>query len=172
MEIRALRRSDDRSAFRSGDSDLDRFLQKYAGQNQFRHHLGVTYVAVEGDHIAGYATVAPGHIEVEDLPVARRRRLPRYPLPILRLARLAVGESFRGRGLGRPLLRFVLALAVQMSADLGCVGIVVDAKPGALSFYSQFGFIPLEVVRGHSCTRPPATSMFLPVAEIEAARSD
>jgi len=96
MEIRALRRSDDRSVFRSGDPDLDRFLQKYAGQNQFRHHLGATYVAVEGDHIAGYATVAPGHIEVEDLPVARRRRLPRYPLPILRLARLAVDESFRG----------------------------------------------------------------------------
>jgi hypothetical protein len=36
-----------RTAFRSGDPDLDRFLVKYAGQNQFRHHIGTSYVAVE-----------------------------------------------------------------------------------------------------------------------------
>ena len=42
MEIRALRNTDDRTTFRSGDADLDRFLAKYAGQNQFRHHIGVT----------------------------------------------------------------------------------------------------------------------------------
>ena len=71
MEIRALRESDDRSAFQSGDPDLDRFLRKYAGQNQFRHHIGATYVAVERDRVAGYVTVAPGHIEIEDLPVAQ-----------------------------------------------------------------------------------------------------
>ena len=48
MEVRALRATDDRTTFRSGDPDLDRFLAKYAAQNQFRHHIGTTYVAVEG----------------------------------------------------------------------------------------------------------------------------
>jgi hypothetical protein len=46
--------------FRSGDVDLDRFLERYAGQNQFRHHVGTTYVAVETGRIIGYVTVAPG----------------------------------------------------------------------------------------------------------------
>jgi len=41
MQIRALSESDDRSRFRSGDPDLDRFLQRFAGQNQFRHYVGV-----------------------------------------------------------------------------------------------------------------------------------
>ena len=45
MEIRALRPTDDRSSFQSGDEALDRFFHQYAGQNQFRHHLGITYVA-------------------------------------------------------------------------------------------------------------------------------
>jgi GNAT superfamily N-acetyltransferase len=171
MEIRALRASDDRSTFRSGDPDLDAFLQKYAGQNQFRHHIGTTYVAVEGDRIAGYATVAPGHIEIEDLRAAHRKKLPRYPLPVLRLARLAVDESFRKRGLGRQLLRFVLGLALRMAEDFGCAGIVVDAKPGAVSFYEQYGFAPLEVVEGASLARPQATPMFLPLSEIKAASS-
>jgi GNAT superfamily N-acetyltransferase len=112
MEIRALRESDDRTVFRSGDADLDRFLHKYAGQNQFRRHIGATYVAVEGDRVVGYATVAPGHMEIAELSPALRKNLPRYPLPILRLARLAVDDSFRGRGIGRQLLRFVLELAL------------------------------------------------------------
>ena len=169
IEIRALRESDDRSRFHSGDPDLDRFLEKYAGQNQFRHHTGVTYVAVDDDRIMGYATVAPGHLEIQALPPARRKKLPRYPLPILRLARLAVDESSRGQGLGKQLLRFVLGLAMQMAGDLGCAGVVVDAKPGAIAFYQQFGFAPLEVVEGISPARPQPSAMFLPVSEIAAA---
>ncbi len=77
MEIRALRPSDDRSAFRSGEEDLDRFLHRYAGQNQFRHHLGVTYVAVDAGRVLGFATVAPRHVEIEELPERERTRRSR-----------------------------------------------------------------------------------------------
>lgn len=170
MEIRVLRTSDDRATFRSGDPDLDRFLHKYAGQNQFRHHIGTTYVAAEGDRILGYATVAPGHIEVDDLPAALRRKLPAYPLPILRLARLAVDESARSQGLGTELLRFVLELALRLAEDFGCTGVLVDAKGGAVAYYRKFGFTPLEVVAGQSEARPAPTPMFLPLSEIAAAR--
>ena len=100
MEIRALRPSDDRSAFHSGEEDLDRFFHRHAGQNQFRHHLGVTYVAVDAGRVLGFATVAPRHLEIEDLPERERKKLPRYPVPVLGLARLAVDESARGMGLG------------------------------------------------------------------------
>ncbi len=86
MQIRALREADERSAFRSDDPDLDRFFHRFAAQNQFRHYVGVTYVAVEEERILGFATVAPGHVEIEGLPAAARRKLPRYPLPVLRLA--------------------------------------------------------------------------------------
>ena len=60
MEIRRLRPDDDRSRFRSGEHDLDRFFRAYAGQNQFRHHFGVTYVAVDDGDVLGFLTVAPG----------------------------------------------------------------------------------------------------------------
>jgi len=132
MEIRALREEDDRSQFHSGDPDLDRFFHRFAGQNQFRHYVGVTYVAVDEGRVLGFATIAPGHIEIEDLPAATRKKLPRYPLPVLRLARLAVDQDARGQGLGRRLLRFVLELAVQMANDYGCIGVCVDAKPDAV----------------------------------------
>ena len=169
MEIRALRDGDDRLAFQSGDADLNRFFQKFAGQNQFRHHLGVTYVAVDDGRMLGYATVVPGHIEIDDLPAAARKTLPRYPLPILRLARLGVDRSVQGQGLGAELLRFVLHLATRMATEYGCTGVVVDAKPDAVGFYAKYGFSPIEAVEGQSDARPAPTAMFLALRAIQRA---
>lgn len=169
MEIRALREGDDRSQFLSGDADLDRFLQKFAGQNQFKHYLGVTYVAVDERRILGFATVAAGHVEIDDLPATARKKLPRYPLPVLRLARLAVDEAARGQGLGRRLLRFVFELALQMAGDYGCIGVVVDAKPDAVDFYRQYGFVSIDVIEGQSEARPAPVPMFLAIRSIREA---
>lgn len=169
MEIRSLRETDDRTIFRSGDPDLDRFLVKYAGQNQFRHHIGTTYVAVENGRILGYATVAAGHIEGDALPVAVRKKLPRYPLPVLRLARLAVDEGSRDRRVGTALLRHVLLAALTMAEGYGCIGVVVDAKPGAVDFYGRFGFFPLQADEGRMASRPEPTAMFLPLEVVAAA---
>jgi predicted N-acetyltransferase YhbS len=169
IEIRALREDDDRTAFSSGDADLDRFFRQFAGQNQFRHHIGVTYVAVEGRTVLGFATVAAAHLEIDDLPVAVRRTLPHYPLPVLRLARLAVDESAQGQGLGLHLLRFVLRLGWQMAHDYGCVGVVVDAKPNAEAFYAKYGFVAVEAVEGRADARPAPTPMFLSIRAISDA---
>jgi GNAT superfamily N-acetyltransferase len=169
VEIRALRERDNRASFRSGDADLDRFFQQFAGQNQFRHHLGVTYVAVDDQDILGFATVAAAHIEIDGLPAALRRKLPRYPLPVLRLARLAVDRSAQGQGLGLQLLRFVLRLALQMADDYGCVGVIVDAKPDAVTFYAKHGFLAVEAVEGGSDARPAPGPMFLSIRAIRDA---
>ncbi len=169
MEIRPLRPSDDRSAFRSGDEALDRFFHRYAGQNQFRHYIGVTYVAVDAGRILGFATVAPRHVEIEELPARIQRKLPRYPLPVLGLARLAVDESARGMRLGSELLRFVLMLASKMADVVGCAGVVVDAKPGAVEFYAKYGFASFEPLEGQAEARPQATAMWLPIQAVKKA---
>lgn len=161
MEIRALRESDERSRFRSGDPDLDRYFHRFAGQNQLKHYVGVTYVAVDGGEILGFATVSPGQVEIDALPMTERRKLPSYPLPILRLARLAVDVSVQGQGLGTQLLRFVIKLAASMANDYGCVGLLVDAKADAIKFYATYGFLVTEPLEGQSEVRPRETPMFL-----------
>lgn len=164
--IRALASRDDRSKFRSGNIDLDRFFQRFAGQNQFRHHIGATYVAVDGTTILGFATVAAASLETSVLPAAQRRRLPAYPLPVLRLARLAVDDRARGLGVGQALLRFCFSLAHDMARRLGCVGVVVDAKADAVGFYAKYGFFPLEMEAGQLRDRPEPAPMFLELGSI------
>jgi len=68
------------------------------------------------------------------LPASFRRGLPRYPLPVLRLARLAVAVTAQQRGVGSALLRHVFLLALRMAEELGCVGILVDAKSDAVEW--------------------------------------
>lgn len=169
MEVRPLRAGDDRTAFRSGDPDLDRFLAKYAAQNQFRHHIGTTHVAVEAERILGYVTVAAGHVESEELPATLRAKLPTYPLPVLRLARLAVDSAAQAHGVGKALMRHVFTMALRMSDDYGCIGVVVDAKADAVSYYSAFGFVAIELAAGGIESRPRPTPMFLSLDRIRAA---
>ena len=166
IEVRALRAEDDRSQFRSGDPDLDRFFLRFAGQNQFKHHLGVTHIAVEGGTILGFATVAAAQIEAMALPRAQAAGVPRHPLPVVRLGRLAVSEAATGLGVGQLLVRFLLGLGQATATRLGCVGILVDAKLGAVGFYEKLGFIKLGVFAGELGDRPVPTSMFLPLGSV------
>lgn len=168
VEIRALQPKDHRQHFHSGDGALDLYFHRYAGQNQFRHHIGVTYVAIEEDLIVGFATVSPCSMEARDLPSGHA--MPPYPLPTLRIARLAVHSAVQGKGLGRALLRFCLELAERMRVELGCVGVLVDSKPGAEGFYSQYGFTRVSVEEGSSHRIPPPTLMYLPLGAIPRAR--
>ena len=166
ISIRRLASEDDRSTFRSGNIELDRFFQRFAGQNQFRHHIGSTYVAVEDGSILGFVTLTASELMVADLPVSKRRRLPQYPLPVLRLARLAVDERAQGRGVGSALLRAVFMLAHRMASDFGCIGVVVDAKPEAVAFYEKLGFIALDARAGQLGDRPEPLPMFLELGAI------
>ena len=170
VEIRALRKEDDRSGFSCGEADLDRFFQHYAGQNQFKLNLTVTHVAVADGRIIGFATVAVGDIEREKVPSAKlRKRLPAYPLPMLRLARLGVDQRAQGLGIGKALLRHVFNLALEQRKKLGCVGVVTDAKPQAVGFYETLGFIALEGVR-QGVLQGEQTPMFLAIGSIDASR--
>ncbi|MBI2895897.1 MAG: GNAT family N-acetyltransferase [Deltaproteobacteria bacterium] len=165
VEIRALRTDDDRRSFQSGDEDLDRYFHRYAGQNQFRHHIGVTYVAVERSELIGFVTVSPATLDADDLPGGRR--MPPYPIPVLRVARLAVGKAQQGRGLGRALLRFALELAEKLRDEVGCVGLVVDAKLGAVEFYRRYGFVPLDASEGRGAAgRPAPAPMFVALGSV------
>jgi GNAT superfamily N-acetyltransferase len=167
ISVRRLRPDDERKDFRSGNIELDRFFVRYAGQNQFRHHIGTTYVAAEDGAILGFATAAASELTSTRISAAAHKRLPAYPIAVLRLARLAVVERAQGRGVGLMLLRAVFALAYKMADEVGCLGVVVDAKPEAVGFYRKLGFVELDVVAGLLGDRPQPVAMFIALGAVE-----
>lgn len=63
----------------------------------------------------------------------------------------------------------MLQLALEMRARVGCIGVLVDAKPDAVAFYSSLGFEPIDVISGNLGDRPEPIAMFLPIGAIDAA---
>ncbi len=167
--IRPLRREDDRDGFSCGEEALDRFFRSYAGQNQFRFHVATTWVAVEHGSVLGFVTTTAASLERHRVPDDRlRARLPDYPLPVLRLARLGVDLRAQGRGLGRALVRHAFELALAQRDLAGCVGVVTDAKPNATSFYASLGFTTMGGVR-EGLLQDATQPMFLGIRAIANA---
>lgn len=151
----------DRDPFDSGSAELDAFLKKYARQNEERG-ISRTFVAVRGGdlRIQGYYTIRMGAVEARSFPPAEVRRLPRYPIPVMHLARLAVDRTCRGRGLGSILLASALKKARLAAEIAGLYAVEVVAKSDeARGFYQKFGFaafpddplhlyLPIATVKG------------------------
>lgn len=168
MIVRLLQPADDRTQFSCGDPDYDDFIRKYAGQNDFRHHVGRSLVVVDDERVVAYATFTLGELAVDALPESAAQGLPRYPAPVLRLARLAVDTRYQDVGLGALLVCAVLRMALSLREQFGCVAVVVDALRSSQGFYEGLGFEVADVVLGRPRVAG-AVLMVLPLADLEAA---
>jgi GNAT superfamily N-acetyltransferase len=147
LTIEPLSQAHDRSRFDCGEPSLNYYLQRLAGQHD-RKGLGRTYVAVEPGKAAvkGYYTIASGSVSFEVVP----ENLPRHPVPIVLLGRLAVDLGARGLGLGTTLLLHALKKTVEVSGQLGIHAVAVDAlDERARAFYLKYGFSQLLDDRLH-----------------------
>ena len=128
--VEPLSPAHERDKFACGELSLDHFLRSLAGQYA-RKRIGRTFVALRGgsSQVVGYYTLASGAIPVETLPPRAARKLPRHPVPVVLLARLAVDASERGRGLGRHLLGDALRRCLQLADRLGVNAVEVGRCP-------------------------------------------
>jgi GNAT superfamily N-acetyltransferase len=141
--IEALSGDHDRRAFSCGEAALDEYLRRFARQHG-ETKISRTYVACQGRHIVGYYTLAMAAIRKEQLPEAYQSRFPNFPLPVARLARLAVDTRQQRQGYGELLLADALHRCYLLSEQIGMIGVVVDAKDErALAYYRRYEFVVL-----------------------------
>jgi GNAT superfamily N-acetyltransferase len=127
--------------FDCGEEPLNRFLARYAFQNQ-QANASQTYIGLSGDEVIGFYTLVVGEIAYSDAPERLKKGLARHPVPIMLLARLAVGLDWQGKGVGAGLLRDALLRSLQAADIAGIRAIAVHAKDGnARAFYERYGFI-------------------------------
>jgi len=160
-----------RATFDCGDLALNDYFRRYAWQNQVRHQIGATYVAVDESQpqvAIGYYTLAMTEISSDSLLElsAALKSLPYPAIPAVLLARLAVDRRFNGRGLGRKLLADAFHRSLQIGRQVGCRCLIVDAYPSAVDWYAKFGLIEIPGARLGANTR----KMFVDLRTIEKAR--
>ena len=144
--IRSLGPEVDSSKFRCGVEALDDYVKRYASQD-VRRGVARVFVATKlgSQQLAGYFTLSAASVQCSDLPQDVAKRLPRYPIPVALLGRLAVDQASQGRGLGAILLADACQKVEQASQVLAVAGLVVDAKDEAASaFYRRYGFANLQ----------------------------
>ena len=160
IRIELLSATHARSSFDCGEEALNEFLRRFAGQQQ-RRGLGKTYVAVDvrSAEVAGFVTLSVGQVAARVMPP--QLKLPRYPVPVLRMGRLGVDKRSQGLGIGQDLLAFALRLAVEFSEKVGLYAVVVDAKDERVAaFYRKLGF---------EATLDDPLCLFIPVSKLGQA---
>lgn len=144
--VRPLDGSVDSGDFACGTAVLDEYLRRYASQD-VRRKVARVFVATPADDarcLAGYFTLNAGSVGSTELPHELARKLPRYPIPVAMIGRLAVSQAFQGRGLGSILIADACRKIAEASHVLAMAGVIVDAKDAnAEAFYRHFGFVPL-----------------------------
>lgn len=144
--IRPFDNTVDTASFSCGQPPLDEYIRRYASQDVKRNVARVFMATPEHNpkQIAGFFTLSAGSVSCSDLPASLAKTLPRYPVPVALIGRLAVATDYQGKGLGSILLADACQKVINASTTLAVVGIVVDAKDStAASFYRHFGFMPL-----------------------------
>jgi GNAT superfamily N-acetyltransferase len=129
----------DVSLFASGETSLDDWLKKRAPANQVSG-ASRTFVVCDGKRVVGYYALASGAVTVATVPGKFKRNMP-DPIPVVLLGRLAIDNSWQGKGIGRALFSDA-AMRVSQAADtIGIRGIVVHAlSERARKFYLALGF--------------------------------
>ena len=143
LRIEKLLRSHPVDEFDCGREALNRFLARYALQNQ-QAGASQTYVALADDVVVGYYTLVVGQVEHDLAPERLTKGLARHPVPIMLLARIAIATSWQGKGLGSGLLKDAMQRTLQAADIAGIRAFAVHAKDDqARAFYEHFGFSPL-----------------------------
>jgi len=125
------------AGFSCRSSEQTDWLRRHARQSASTGTTRVFVVTEQAsDRVVAYYAWCMAQIHSEAAPERLRKGAGRYPQPVALLARLGVDSDHEGNGLGAGLLQDVFVRLVELSADIGCRGLLVHAESSdARAFY-------------------------------------
>ena len=135
--------------FVNDEPDLVAYLRRWALVHQERDHLGRTWLALDDgapSRVVGFFTLAAASLDRDGVTGGDLARLPRFPIPAVLLARLAVDTRVQGQGLGTWLFDEALHRTLVLAAEgpIGFRVVVTEAKnERAATFYARRGLVAL-----------------------------
>lgn len=144
--------------FSCGNDSLDSYFHKYAKINN-KIGIGKTFVLIDqSEHVVGFYTVSMASIDFLHVPKNFQKSLPKYPVPVARIGRLAVDVTYQGKKFGSVLLLNALKRIYEASKAVAAYAVIVDAKDDrAKGFYEHHGFVSYK---------DEPLSLFLPISTV------
>lgn len=144
-----LNSTHDLSAFDCGKAPLNTFLLRSALVNQL-NATARTYVVHRENRVVGYYSLSAAAVEPTSAPSRVGKGLPRLPIPLTLLARLAVDRAEQGKGLGPALLKDACKKFLAAQEIVASRALLVHAKDEeAAKFYTHYGFEPSHIDKHH-----------------------
>jgi predicted GNAT family N-acyltransferase len=136
-------RRHDRAGFDCGVEPLNRYLRSLATQHRTKG-IATTFVLVDTTApatILGYYSLSAASLAFERLTDTDLCSLPAYPIPAVRIGRLAASRAHRGQRLGELLLANAIKRTLAARHKLGVYAVVVEANDAAAeAFCCRHGF--------------------------------
>ncbi|EIC85650.1 GNAT family N-acetyltransferase [Serratia sp. M24T3] len=127
------------SDFDCGETSLNEWLNKRAKSNQISG-ASRTYVVCDNGKVVAFYSLASGGVTSLSCSGNIKRNMPN-PIPVVFLARLAVANSHKRRGIGRALVRDAVIRVVAAAETIGIRAFVIHAIDShAKEFYQSLGF--------------------------------
>ena len=126
--------------FSCGVEELDRYLHRFAKTNH-KKGIGKTFLLINEECAIGFYTVSMASIDFNKLPEKIQSGIPKFPIPVARIGRLAVAKDHKSKGFGMFLLMDALARIAEAAKSVAAYCVVVDAKnKDVAKFYARYGF--------------------------------
>ena len=134
------------------DDDLNEFLFQEAIPYR-KEKLATTFVVENNERTLGYYSLLNDSLQLKEEMFTSKsqfrkflRELIPYPkrhlktIPALKIGRLAIDKTFKGKGLGSVIMANIISKCIKMNEEQACRLITVDAYKQAVPFYQKMGF--------------------------------
>jgi ribosomal protein S18 acetylase RimI-like enzyme len=150
------------SNFTCGSEPLDEFIREQAREYSQRH-LGETWLLCSEGHLLAFYTLVPASVPNEDYTGNEAEEMSNlddfgYPVPALHLARIGVANEYRGNGIGKELVDYIIVWAENQDLPFWLIELV--SKEESIEFYKRLNF----VTSGEEDDENGHTTMFYPLA--------
>jgi predicted GNAT family N-acyltransferase len=138
--------------FDCGDDDLNDFLLSKAKYYQ-DELLAVTYLLENEERTIAFFSIFNDSVRVQEIKWASKSAFRRFLknmvshpkrhleyFPALKIGRLGVCNTTKGKGLGKAIISYIISLAIDQNNTCACKLITVDAYAQSLGFYGKIGF--------------------------------
>jgi GNAT superfamily N-acetyltransferase len=159
------------SGFDCGKQDINEFICTDEVREYHEYRLGHTRLVYDDDTLVAFFTLAPYSFqsdaydgsETENADKLQDSDLP-PAVPSRLLGQIGVDVAYQGTGLGKELMRYIIADTLERGKEIPFRFMVLHAHEDVVDFYKKFGFVESNSGKDNSWEN---TIMFLDLTEYE-----